>query len=245
MKTAAVAAAVGYSAQQVRDLEALGVIPPAARSHSGYRQFSTDHVQELRAYRDLAHAVGPVAARRAMRQIRIDPPDQAVALICEFYAKLNQEREQTLAARSALESIRAEATTDDTPAAADSMTITQLAQALGVRASALRFWESVGLIAPERVTTTAGAARRYPITAIREARITAALRASGYRVPEAQKAINALHELADTTDSLAALDARLQSIAQRALALLRAGALLARTIQTNGPEQHNPVSTTS
>ncbi|WP_219815662.1 MerR family transcriptional regulator [Arthrobacter sp. SX1312] len=230
MNTAAIAAAAGYSVQQVRDLEALGVIPPAVRDRSGYRQFSPDHLQGLRAYRDLAHAVGPVEARRAMRQIRIDPLDQAVALVSEFHARLNQEREKTLAARSALESISAEATTDDAPVEGDSMTITELTRALGVRASTLRFWESVGLVEPERVTTAAGTARRYPVRAIREARITAALRAGGYRILDVQTAITAVRELADVASSLAALDARLQAIAQRALALLRSGAILADII---------------
>ncbi|GED98696.1 MerR family transcriptional regulator [Gordonia crocea] len=236
MTTATVAAAAGYSVQQVRDLEALGVVGPAARTGSGYRQFSPEHVRGLRAYRDLAHAVGPVDARRALRQIRRDPPDRAAALVGEFHSRLNREREQTLAARAALESISAEAATDAPPAAGDAMTITELSQALGVRASTLRFWESVGLVAPERVPTAAGTARRYPVRAIREARITAALRAGGYRIPEVMQAITAIRELPDVATSLAALDARLQAISQRALALLRAGALIAEIIEGAAPD---------
>ncbi|HWD06267.1 MAG TPA: MerR family transcriptional regulator [Amycolatopsis sp.] len=235
MTTAAVAAAAEYSLQQVRDLEAIGVISPAARTRSGYRQFAPDHVRDLRAYRDLALAVGPVEARRAMRQIRIEPRDQAAAPICEFHTRLNHEREQTLAARSALESISAEATTDDAPREDDSMTITELAQALDVRASTLRFWESAGLVDPERVATPAGTARRYPVSAIREARITAALRAGGYRIPDVRKALTAVRELADVASSLAALDARLQAIARRTLALLRSGAIMAEIIEAAPP----------
>lgn len=239
MSTAAVAAASAYSPQQVRDLEALGVIPAAARSVNGYRQFSATHLHALRAYRDLAHAVGPVEARRAMREIRLQPVDQAAALICGFHARLNDEREQALAARFALQSIRAEATTDAVPVEGDSMTITELSQALGVRASTLRFWEKAGLVAPERVATRAGTARRYTITAIREARITAALRAGGYRIPDVQKAITAVRVLNDVSDSLATLDMRLQDIARRALALLRAGTLLAGIIESaRQPDQH-------
>ncbi|WP_164877546.1 MerR family transcriptional regulator [Prescottella agglutinans] len=234
VSTAAVAAATGYSVQQVRDLEALGVIPAAARSRNGYRQFSAAHVRALRAYRDLAHAVGPVDARRAMREIRLQPPDRGAALICGFHARLNGEREQALAARSALESIRAEATTDAEPVDGDSMTITELSQALGVKASTLRFWEKVGLVTPDRVGTRAGTARRYTLTAIREARITAALRASGYRIPDVQKAITAVRDLDDVSHSLAALDTRVEAIARRALALLRAGALLAELIESAG-----------
>lgn len=228
----AVATAAGYSAQQVRDLERLGVIPAATRARNGYRRFSADHVRDLHAYRDLAYAVGPVEARRAMRTIRTLPRDRAAALVCSLHTRLNRERDQALAARTALRAIREEAVTDAAPAESDSMTITELSRALGLRASTLRFWEQAGLVTPDRITTRAGPARRYPIAAIREARITTALRAAGYRIPEVQRAMTALRELQDVSDSLEALDSRLAGIAERALALLRASAILSEIIQT-------------
>ncbi|WP_433683558.1 MerR family transcriptional regulator [Nocardia sp. CA-119907] len=111
------------------------------------------------------------------------------------------------------------------------MTITELSQALELRASTLRFWEQHGLVRPERIITRSGSARRYQLVAIREARITAALRAAGYRIPDVQKAIAAIRDLGDAGHSLEALDARLITIAQRGLALIRAGATLAQIIQ--------------
>lgn len=95
-----------------------------------------------------------------MRQIYNEPPDVAAALICEFHTQLNREREQTLAARSALQSISAETMTDDAPTDADAMTITEMSRAIGVKASTLRFWESAGLVTPERISTRSGTA--YP-----------------------------------------------------------------------------------
>ena len=236
MSTAAVAAASGYSVQQVRDLEAQGVIPAATRSANGYRRFSATHVSALRAYRGLAEAIGPVDARKAMRDLRTLPPGQGAALVCGFHARLNDEREQALAARHALETIRAEATTEAEAVESDSMTITELSQALGVRASTLRFWEKAGLVAPERVATRAGTARRYPLRAIREARITAALRAGGYRIPDVQTAITAVRELSEVSQTMTALEARLADIARRTLALLRAGALLAGILESSRDE---------
>lgn len=232
MNTAAVAEASGYSVQQVRDLEAQGVIPAAARSRNGYRQFDAVHVSALRAYRDLARAVGPVEARGAMREIRLQPTGQAAALVCAFHARLNDERDRALAARLALESIHAEARTEAEPVDGDSMTITELSQALDVRASTLRFWEKTGLVTPERIATPAGTARRYTLTAIREARITAALRAGGYRIPDVKSAISAIRDLDEVSDTAAALETRLADIAERALALLRAGTLLAEIIES-------------
>ncbi|MFD3745356.1 MerR family transcriptional regulator [Nocardia sp. NPDC058633] len=231
MNIADVVAATGYSAQQIRDLEGSGVIPTARREPNGYRQFSEVHIRNLHAYRDLASAVGPVDARRAMREIRTLAYGRAASLVCSLHVRLDSEREQALIARAALEAIRAEATTDAAPVESDSMTITELAQALGVKASALRFWEKVGLVAPERTATRTGAARRYHLTAIREARIITALRAGGYRIPDVRAAITAVRELHDVSHSLDALDQRLESIAERTIALLRAGATLSETIE--------------
>lgn len=232
--TAAVAAASGYSVQQVRDLEAQGVIPPASRSAAGYRRFSAGHVEALRAYRDLAFAVGPVAARHVMRAVRSEPRATAAALASGLHQRLHDERAQALAARTALEAISGEAETEAEPVASDAMTITELSQALGVRSSTLRFWEQCGLVAPDRVPTPSGSSRRYGLTAIREARITAALRAGGYRIPEVELAITAIRDLGETGESAAALDARLESIADRTIALLRAGAFLAAEL-SDGP----------
>ncbi|GAB3815993.1 MerR family transcriptional regulator [Tessaracoccus terricola] len=225
-----VAAASGYSVQQVRQLEARGVIAPATRQPNGYRVFTAEHVRDLRAYRQLAHAVGPVAARRVMREVRTLPAGEATAAVLALHTGLAAEREQALAARDALRAIRDEAATDATPTEADSMSITELSQALGVRSSTLRFWEQQGLVRPERIPTRAGSARHYPVAAAREARIVAALRAAGYRIPEVTRAITALRELDDVAESLEALDARLEQITHRTLFLMRASATLADVV---------------
>ncbi|MDI2027485.1 MerR family transcriptional regulator [Saccharopolyspora sp. TS4A08] len=231
MSTRVVAEASGYSVQQVRDLEQRGVLPPAARRDNGYRSFSEAHVRALRAYRHLAFAVGPVEARRVMRELHALPLAEGAALIASAHAGLNRERERALAARRGLESVRAEEESDVEPVDADRMTITQLSHAVGVRPSALRFWETEGLVAPERIVTRAGTARSYGLVAIREARIVAALREGGYRVPEVREAITAMRELGDVSRSLAALDARLEAVARRTIALLRAGALLVEIVE--------------
>jgi DNA-binding transcriptional MerR regulator len=233
--TTALATSTGYSGQQIRDLEALGVIAPARRAANGYRRFSAQHVRDLRVYRDLALAIGPGAARRGLRELRTTPLAEAVAMVGEWHLGLNRERDEALAARRALRAISAEAALDAEPSTADTMTITELADALGLRASTLRFWEKVGLLAPERVRTRAGSARRYPLPAIRAARITAALRAAGYRIPDVQRALAALTDLHDVDQPLAALAARLDAIAARTLALLRAGSAIAEIITAGQP----------
>ncbi|MFD6895822.1 MerR family transcriptional regulator [Rhodococcus sp. NPDC060086] len=230
LSTRAVAAATGYSVQQIRDLEAHGVIDAAPRKHNGYRVFSARHIRDLHAYRDLAVAVGPVEARRVMREIRVLPPADAPVPVALLHVELARERDHALEARRALLLIRAESEIDVEPAESDTMTITELAGALGVRASALRFWEKERLVTPQRVATNAGSARRYPLAAIREARIVATLRAAGYRIPDVRRALTDLRDLQDIDVSLRALDSRIDDIAARTLSLLRAGAVLAEII---------------
>jgi DNA-binding transcriptional MerR regulator len=248
--------------QQVRDLERLGVIPPAVRAANGYRAYAAAHVRALRAYRGLASAAGPVDARRLLATTfagaRADPAGpgarlaDAAAAIGAVHVRLARERDEALRAREALRAIQAEAAaasdtepdadpTDAAPdRAGDTMTITELAAALGVRTSTLRFWEQEGLAVPDRVTTLR--ARQYGTGAIQEARIVAALRSSGYGIPAVRDVVATLRQVDGIAegqiDGVAEgsaqaeqiLDRRLAQIAARTVALLRAGADLAAVL---------------
>lgn len=224
--TSAMAEASGYSVQQVRDLEALGVIAAASRTASGHRRFAATHLRQLLAYRDLALAVGPVDARRVLAEIRTLAPAEAVARVGALHIGLHREREQLLAARAALVAIGEEAVTDARATDADAMTITELSGALGVRPSALRFWEREGLLQPEHLRTRSGTARRYRVAAIRQARIVVALRAAGHRICEVAAALEAITELGEVETSIAVLDERADLLTRRWHGLLRAGATL-------------------
>ena len=224
MRTADVARESGYSVQQVRDLERLGVIPPAVRSDNGHRSYTPLHVHALRAYRGLAGAVGPVEARRLLAELRTATIAEAAAAVDGVHARLAREREEALRAQQALQGIQAEEDGRDD----DFMTITQLAEALGVRSSTLRFWEQEGLVLPERVTTLR--ARRYGPAAIGAARVVAALRAGGYGIPAVREVMGSLDGLDGLEDARRILRGRLDQLAARSVALLRAGADLAAVV---------------
>jgi DNA-binding transcriptional MerR regulator len=254
--------------QQVRDLERLGVIPPASRAANGYRAYTATHVRALRAYRGLASAAGPVDARRLLATTfagaQGDPAEpgtglaDAAAAIGAVHVRLARERDEVLRARDALRAIQAEAaapavardadSTDAVPdSAGDTMTITELAAALGVRTSTLRFWEQEGLAVPDRVTTLR--ARQYGTGAIQEARIVAALRGSGYGIPAVRDVVTTLYQVDGVAegqvDGLAEgavraeriLDRRLDQIAARTVALLRVGADLAAVLDDVGQQE--------
>ncbi|WP_149180418.1 MerR family transcriptional regulator [Streptomyces sp. TRM49041] len=228
LRTVDVARESGYSVQQVRDLERLGVIPAAARSSNGYRSYTPVHVHALRAYRGLAGAVGPVAAREMLARLRTETIAVAASAVNAVHVRLARERDEALLAQQALRAIQAEANTSESERESDAMTITQLAAALGVRPSTLRFWEQEGLVDPERVTSLR--ARRYGPSAIRAARIIAALRGTGYSVPAVRAIMGSLHRVDGLGETQHILQQRLDQIATRTVALLRAGADLAAVV---------------
>ncbi|MFF0739490.1 MerR family transcriptional regulator [Streptomyces sp. NPDC004111] len=246
LRTVDVAGQTGYSVQQVRDLERLGVLPPAPRAGNGYRSYTPLHVRALHAYRGLAEAAGPGTARRLLAELRTRPLDEAVAAVNAVHAGLAREREETLRAQRALHTIRAEAHTENPGQESprqprrpdDTMTITELAEALGVRTSTLRFWEQEGLIAPDRVTSLR--ARRYDPAAIDAARVVTALRAAGYAIPAVREVMDSLRDAAGQDRAEHLLRTRLDLIATRSLALLRAGADLAALVPAAAPSPQDP-----
>lgn len=134
--TSSLAAASGYSVQQIRDLDRLGVIPPAIRKPNRYRQFTGAHATALRVYRHCTTAVGPVQARATMREMRQLPSDEAIACIVALHVGLARDRDDTTAALHALESVVEESAHDAPSEPSDSMSITELSVAIGARSSA-------------------------------------------------------------------------------------------------------------
>ena len=189
-------------------------------------------MRALGAYRGLAGAIGAVAARQLLTELRGQSLAEAAAAITAVHVVLAGERDEALRAQAALRAIQAEAGAREPERSDDAMTITELAAALGVRTSTLRFWEQEGLVSPERVTSLR--ARRYGLPAIREARIVAALRNSGYGIPAVRATMDSLHGLGGIAEAERILQQRLDQIAARSVALLRAGADLAAVVDGSG-----------
>ncbi|MBF6457112.1 MerR family transcriptional regulator [Nocardia cyriacigeorgica] len=226
LRTVDVARRAGYSVQQVRKLEHHGVLPPAARTESGYRTYDEIHLRSALAYRALAAGVGPVEAKRIMRAVHRAPLPEALALLDDAHARLARERTELRLARAAAEAISAEPIAEVTES--DAMSVAELADALGVRKSALRHWEAEGLISADR--STARGARRYSPAQVRDARIIHQLRNAGYRIDTLRTLVPNLPRAHHNDAIAAALDAREASITARSRALLDAAAALADVI---------------
>jgi DNA-binding transcriptional MerR regulator len=218
MTTSAAGRLVGYSTQQVRDLERLGAIPAAARASNGYRRYQQRHIVALQAYRALAAAIGPVPARRLMPTLLVGALDEAADAIDNLHADIARDRALVREARRGLDAVLADST--ETFDERDAMTIGELAQALGVRASALRHWEHEGLVHPDR--TPGSGTRHYNARAIAEARIVAALRSGGYPIPPIARILGQIRDEGLTVEAQSLLDKRLADLTHRSIALLEA-----------------------
>lgn len=240
LRTVDVARRAGYSVQQVRNLERDGVLPAATRTVTGYRVYGEIHLRSALAYRALAAGVGPVEAKEIVRGVHRFPLSRVLALLDAAHARLDTERTELRQAKEAARAISSEPIED--VRAADSMSVSELAAALGLRPSTLRHWDAEELVVPDRHPVRG--TRRYTPAQVRDARIVHQLRKAGYRIaplralmPELRRA----RRLADVADALAARDA---GIAARSKALLDGAAALSAVLTLAAPAPQDPAELT-
>jgi len=220
LRTIDVARRLGCSVQQVRNLEHDGVLPPTTRTPSGYRTWTEAHVQAAATYVSLAAGVGPVEAKSILRVAGNGTQDDVLALVDAAHARLHAERRDVQLAREAAVAISAEPFDD--LRRTDAMTISELATALGVPTSTLRYWDRQGLVTPERAACST--ARSYTPADVRDARVVHRLRLAGYRIPTLRDAMPAFRQVRRASDITDALRARDANISLRSRALLQAAA---------------------
>ena len=143
----------GVSTQQIRNYEAFGLIPPAPRSANGYRVFSEQHLEALRAIRAMADAgYSQAQALEVMQAIRSGDIATVLERIDARHAGIASQRSTLERALAAIRLLVNEM--DDRPGPMarrrDVLRIGEAAREVGVRPSALRFWEAEGLLRPSR-----------------------------------------------------------------------------------------------
>lgn len=178
MRTVDLARAVELSTQQVRDYEAGGFLPPVERSESGYRLYTERHLKALRTVRTMISAgYRSQQVLEVMRAVHAGDLDTALALVDAHHAELDRLRrqaEQTLdAIRTAIDGVAGPG--ERRPKC---LRIGEAARAVGVRASALRFWEQQDLLQPERDSRSGY--RLYDRRQVRRLEVVVLLRGMNY-----------------------------------------------------------------
>lgn len=222
MRPADLAASAGVSTQQVRNLEAVGTLPAAERTASGYRVYGDEHLSALHCYQALAPGHGAPTARAIMQAIVRGDVAQALQSIDASHAELHRQRQALDETVHALALVTEAA--EGSPARSAVLSIGELARLVGVRTSALRVWEDAGLLAPGRRTSQRH--RIYEADDVRDARVIRLLRQGHYRFDRIRPIIRELRASGSGEALRAALDERRSAFDARARAMLHGAALV-------------------
>ncbi|MBO8194654.1 MerR family transcriptional regulator [Streptomyces oryzae] len=232
LRSVDLARAAGISTQQVRNYEEAGIIPPADRTASGYRSFTPRHRAALLTYRALAKGYGTGPAQRILRAVHRGDVPAALAQVNESHAVLHEQRRSLQAAGEALTAVAERAPEEEAPPRSV-LRIGELAHQLGLRPSALRVWESAGLLSPLREPVTGY--RCFGPAEIREARLIALLRQSRYPLPQIRTVLDDLRGFGSTAELRAALARREQELTSLTTAMLEGSGLLHTYLRDYGP----------
>lgn len=233
----------GISVQQVRNYERAGLLPPVARSATGYREFDESHRQALTCARVLVRAYGWGDATAILAAVHRDDLQTAVARVDRAHAALDRERERIQQALHAFEVVvthpldadpRMSAALDQMARQGNYLRIGQLAELLGVRTSALRFWERSGLIRPTRDRATGY--RVFDLAAARDAHLICLLREGNFSMTIIRAALDEMHSSPDGRPERvgAELSRRNAQLHERSWARLRADAALVAYLDFRG-----------
>lgn len=221
-RTIDLARAAGISVQQVRNYEALGLIPTAERSKSGYRLYTERHDAALRTARGMMGGFGRQGAEVIMVALHRGDLAAALTTIDTRHAELagrRQQIEQTLAALRKL-------AMQDQPVRSsrygEQLRVGDAAKRLGVRVSALHYWEQQGLLQPSRDRDSRY--RVYDEQQMRRLRMVVLLREAGYD-------LNALRPVVEEAAAgrperaIAAAETRLEALTRTSWACVEATTL--------------------
>jgi MerR family copper efflux transcriptional regulator len=144
------ARASGVSAKMIRYYESTGLIPPAARTASGYRDYGEAEIHRLRFIRrarDLGFSIGQIADLLALWQDRSRASAAVKAIALDHIAALEVKIAELEAMKRALAHLVAHCHGDDRP---DCPIIDDLAAGTDSPAPAPRAGRGSGRFAPAR-----------------------------------------------------------------------------------------------
>jgi DNA-binding transcriptional MerR regulator len=224
------------SAQHCRDLETMGVLPPARRTSGGHRRYTDSHVAALQAYESLARAHGNGRAGEIVKLVNRDQIDDALESVDQRHAVIHRQRAKTREVIGLLQG-RVGAPLGRVGRA---LTISEAATALDLTTSTLRHWEAEGLVTPER--DPHNGYRRYRASTLRRLAIVRMLRDAGYPVEQVREVAGRL----DSDDPERAIELarhRLRELADATRAAVAAEAELWAYLQHRGDVEVRPVGT--
>ncbi|HEY1350435.1 MAG TPA: MerR family transcriptional regulator [Ktedonobacteraceae bacterium] len=184
------ARSAGISVQQVRNYESLGLLPVALRSQSGYRLYTQRHLAALKAARGLAGGYGWSAMLKIMQALHQQDLSTALAMIDERHAELASKRRECEQTLTALHALAAQPESRQRARPPQALRVGEAARKVGVRVSALHFWEQQGLLQPLRDRSSHY--RLYDEQQMQRLRVVVLLREAGYTFPVIRSVLDEL-----------------------------------------------------
>jgi DNA-binding transcriptional MerR regulator len=178
LRTIDLARAVGMSVQQVRNYEAVGMLPPVERSKSGYRLYTQRHLVALKTARGLLAGYGWQRTPAIMQALHRGDLVTALAIIDSRHAELASKRVQLEQTLSALRTLAARPAPVQSSRQSQGVRVGEAARHVNVRVSALHFWEQQGLLHPLR--DQGNRYRLYDAQQMRRLYVVVLLREAGY-----------------------------------------------------------------
>lgn len=223
MRPADLAREHGLSTQAVRNYERDGFIPPAERTHSGYRIYTEMHAAALRAFLALIPGYGHSLSGQIMNALHDDELNDVLMIIDRGHSQLLHDRSTLDAVRKAVDHLTAES--DAAPAVDPATrTIGELAHQLRVTPATLRKWEAAGILAPERDPATGY--RVFHANDIRDAELAHLLRRGGYPLSHISTVVHQIRTAGGTDTLASALNDWQQKLTAQGLAMLNSAARL-------------------
>jgi DNA-binding transcriptional MerR regulator len=220
----------GLSTQAVRNYEAAGILPPAARTPAGYRSYTPRHAAALQAFLALLPGHGHPAAAAIMQAVHREAIEDALRLIDDSHAQLLDDR-RTLRAVEAVEA--AVRDLEPVPPQRGDLFVGPLSRRLGVHPATLRKWENAGLVHPRRDPRTGY--RVYGPADIRDARLAHQLRRGGYRLDQIAPVIAQVRAAGGVEPLASLLDHWRARLSARGRALLGGAAALDAYLAAGAP----------
>ena len=225
------AKASGLSVQSIRNYEQWGFLPESQRSSAGYRRYEQRHLHALTVSRMMIRAFGWERSRGIMSSLHRGELAPALAALDAYHAVLHRERQEVERSLEVLRntSLRELASSHNEQQEAISFSkkhsfrIGEVAQQVGVRVSAVRFWEEQGLVKPSRERESRY--RSYDAEQVRNVRIVVLLRKVGYNF-ETIRMVLAQLTTGSPEQALAAAEQRLAELQERSRACMEATATL-------------------
>lgn len=233
LRTHNLALAGHISVQQVRNYEANGLIPQAQRSPSGYRLYTQQHLAALKAVKSMVRGYGWPRTSAIMQALHRGDLAAALATIDERHAELASKRFQVEQTLFALRILTAQSASLHSSHPSQRVRVGEAAKQVGVRVSALHFWEQQGLLHPVREQHSRY--RLYDEPQMRRLRVVVLLREAGY---DFTVILSVLDELAAgrPEQAIVAVEKRREELTRTSWSCIEALTLFQHYVSEFGPQ---------